>query len=202
MTGPRIVPLSRPYPSRDGAPVLDRVDLAVFTERYFARCMACTFCGDDCCSYGVDVEAHGRLLAHADGLEAFVGIPRARWFTGEWREDPEVPGGLNTRTAVVDGRCVFLNRAGRGCLLHAFALERGLDYHDVKPMISSLFPVTFDAGLLRPSFEVQERSLVCGGEGPTLYAAARGELAHYFGEGLVAELDALAPRPLPLATAG
>jgi hypothetical protein len=35
---------------------------------------------------------------------------------------------------------------------------------------------------------------VCGGAGPTAYEMARGELAHYFGDDLVRELDLHAAR--------
>jgi hypothetical protein len=76
-------------------------------------------------------------------------------------------------------------------MLHAFALERGLDYHEVKPMVSALFPVTFADGVLMASEEVEDGTLVCLDEGPTLYRGARAELLFYFGEALVAELDAL-----------
>jgi hypothetical protein len=185
--------LQRPHRSRDGAPTVDRVDSRIFQARYFTHCMQCTFCHDRCCSYGVDVDAenHARLLAVADQLEPWVGVPRAAWFTDQWVEDPEFPGGRYTRTRVAGGRCVFLNRRGRGCLIHAFALSRGVDYHELKPLVSTLYPVTFDEGLLHPSTEVGERDLVCLDQGPTLYRGVREELLHYFGPALVAELDAL-----------
>ena len=76
-------------------------------------------------------------------------------------------------------------------MLHSFALERGLDYHELKPMVSSLFPVTFDWGLLHPSNEIEDRSLQCVDDGPTLYQGVRGEIEWYFGVELVRELDAL-----------
>jgi hypothetical protein len=108
--------------------------------------------------------------------------------------DADFPGGAATRTAVVDGRCVFRKRNARGCALHGFALERGEDYHAIKPMVSALFPVTFGGGTLLCSEELVEGSLVCGGEGPTAYEMARGELRYYFGDAFVAELDLLAER--------
>ena len=58
-------------------------------------------------------------------------------------------------------------------------------------MVTVLFPLTFEHGLLEPSGEVVDGSLVCASDGPTVYAGARNELLYYFGEGLVAELDAL-----------
>ena len=188
-----IHPLSRPYASRWGAPVVDRVDPAIFRKRYFVQCMQCTYCFDSCCQYGVDVDVTNvaRLEAVADDLEAYTGVPRDRWFTGEWTADAEMPGGKNTRTRVEGGACVFRNRAGRGCMIHSFALARGRDYHELKPMVSILFPITFDYGLLHPSNEIEDRSLQCIDDGPSLYRGVRDEIAWYFGDALVSELDAL-----------
>jgi hypothetical protein len=142
----------------------------------------------------VDVAAveRDRILAHADLLEPIVGLPRERWFQSVVVQDDDFPGAAATRTEVVNGACVFLRRDARGCALHAFALDRGEDYHAIKPMVSALFPVTFGGGALLCSEELADGSLVCGGEGPTAYEMARGELGYYFGERLVAELDMLA----------
>jgi hypothetical protein len=129
--------------------------------------------------------------AVAPELAAFTGVAREDWFTGEWTDDPEQPGGRHTRTKVKDGLCVFKSRAGRGCTIHSFALATGRDYHDLKPMVAILFPVTFDYGLLHPSNEIEDGSLQCYGDGPTLYQGVRDEIAHYFGEDLVRELDAM-----------
>ena len=126
-----IVPLSRPYPSRYGAPVLDRVDPRIFALTYFTNCMGCGFCGDSCCQYGADIEIPRlrALEAIRPELEAYLGVPRAEWFRDAEDDlgiiaEPEYPGGEYTRTAVVDlpeGRsphnqeaCVFLDPVGRG----------------------------------------------------------------------------------------
>ena len=58
-------------------------------------------------------------------------------------------------------------------------------------MVCSLFPVTFDGGLLHPSNEIEDRSLQCIDDGPTLYKGVRSEIECYFGADLVAELDGL-----------
>ncbi|MSP61792.1 MAG: hypothetical protein EXR72_15950 [Myxococcales bacterium] len=188
-----IVDLLRRHACIRGGPSLARVDTAIFHRRYFTHCMECNFCDDWCCSHGVDVDVENvaRILARADAVERFTGTSRDQWFVPGWTVDPEFPGGRHTRTRVVDGRCVFLRRNGRGCMLHDFSLEAGLDYHDVKPMVSALFPVTFDDGLLHPSEEVDENLLVCLDAGPTLYQGTRDELLHYFGPALTEELDAL-----------
>ena len=174
--------------------MIHQVDTGIFHRRYFGHCMSCGHCGDSCCQHGVDVSVveRDRILAHADELEPLVGSPRERWFTPTIVRDADFPGGASTRTTVVDGGCVFLQRDARGCVLHALALRRGEDYHAVKPMVSTLFPVTFGEGTLFCSEELVDSTLVCAGEGPTAYEMARGELAYYFGAALVAELDALA----------
>jgi len=172
------------------------VDDAIFTRRYFGHCMSCGFCGDWCCSHGVDVSVRerDRILSRADEIEPLVRVPRERWFAEHVSEDADFPGGRSTRTAVESGACVFLRRTGRGCTLHALALSAAEDYHDIKPMVSSLFPVTFGGGALVCSEELADGTLVCGGDGPTAYEMARVELRHYFGDAFINELDALAGR--------
>jgi hypothetical protein len=176
-----------------GGPVLSAVDPAIFRLRYFTHCLACHFCGDACCEYGVDID-----LGNAERLKALprdfhdrIGVPAEDWFTDTVIADPEFPGGAQLRTRVRDGACVFRNRAGRGCAIHAYCLEKGLDYHRFKPMVSVLFPVTFEAGVLTASGEAADGSLICSGDGPSLYDGARDELGYYFGDGLIAELDQL-----------
>jgi len=191
--------LSRDYPSRFGAPVISRVDRAIFRLRYFTHCMQCGFCADACCFHGVDVDVANaeRILAHAPALERHVGRPAREWFTGQVERDAEFPGGAYTRTQVRDGACVFLSRRGgdRGCQLHSYALRAGLDYHDLKPIVSALFPITFGGGVLHAADEVEDGSLVCAGAGPTLYEGLRDELRYYFGLNFVEELDRLATLP-------
>ena len=172
------------------------MDDLIFTRRYFGHCLRCSFCGDACCTHGVDVSVveRDRILARAGDLEPLVQIGRAHWFVPALEEDSDFPGGFATRTAIVNGACVFLRRDGRGCLIHGALLARGEDYHLLKPMVSALFPVTFGDGALLCSDELHDASLVCAGEGPTAYAMARAELEFYFGAELVAELDAHASR--------
>ena len=174
--------------------MVHEVDPAIFRRRYFGHCLSCSFCNDGCCDHGVDVSLAERdsILARAGELEPRLGVPRRQWFTGTVTSDEDFPGGASTRTAVLNGSCVFRLKGARGCALHAFALERDEDYHAIKPMVSSLFPVTFGGGALLCSEELTDESLVCAGEGPTAYEMARTELRHYFGDALVVELDALA----------
>ncbi|MGA2447180.1 MAG: hypothetical protein ABTD50_00735 [Polyangiaceae bacterium] len=187
-----IHPLSRAYACRWQAPVVDRVDTAIFVRRYFTHCMECAFCHDSCCQYGADIDGNNvaRLDAVSSDLERYTGVSPDRRFTGEWNDDIEFPGGRQTRTRVEGGACVFRSLTARGCSIHSFAIARGIDYHELKPIVCILFPVTFDYGLLHCSNEVEDRSLQCYGEGPTVYEGVRSEIEWYFGADLVCELDA------------
>jgi Fe-S-cluster containining protein len=171
---------------------LDQVDSAIFNLRYFGHCLDCTFCQDGCCQHGCDVNLNerDRILAEAEAIEPTARAPRDRWFGEEVREDPDYETGRFVRTQRVDGACVFLRRDGRGCGLHSFAISAGRDYHQLKPKVCWLFPITWDRGVLRPSYDITD-DLVCRNQGPILYDMVRDELAVAFGAGLVAELDRL-----------
>lgn len=183
--------LSRKYVCRLGRPWINQIDVRIFRLTYFGACMQCNFCNDMCCDSGVDVDVENvaRLKRHARKLARLVSVPEQEWLHDKLIRTRDYPGGAYTRTRVADGYCVFLNRAGRGCLLHQYALEQGIDYHDIKPMICSIFPLTFGDGLLLPAEEVTEPNLACLGPGQTLYEAVRDDLAYYFGPEFIAEVD-------------
>lgn len=183
--------LCRVYTGKLEAPPLSAVDTTIFTARYFRHCMQCTFCGDDCCSRGVyvDVPTVERLLEHATGLQRHVGRPPEEWFLPEWIDDLTAAGGRYTRTRVVDGRCVFLDRRNRGCQIHRYALEAGLDHHRLKPFYSVMYPLTVIDGVLAPGEDIPPGDFICSGHQDSLYAGIRSDVGYYYGAGLLAELD-------------
>lgn len=188
-----ILYLKRPYPSRYGMPVLSSVRTDIFLTPYFSKCLQCDFCNDWCCSFGVDVEKriYQNIMTHAAGLAPMIELSPEEWFEPEVEEDEGMPGGLVYRTVAHQGACVFLGRNTRGCLLHSYALKIGMDYHDLKPMVSALFPLSFDDKTLFPADEVTDQELVCTGQGESLYRGVRHELQYYFGTSFVEELDQL-----------
>jgi len=191
-----MIALSRDYPSVFGHPVIRSVDPAIFGYRYFTHCMSCGFCKDQCCSYGVDIDVENiaRIEALGRDFDVFVGVPRSKWFTRQRWSDPEFPGGAQARTRVKDGACVFLDRKKRGCKIHAYCIEKSIDYHTLKPLVSILFPLTFEGGALVASGELEDKSLICAGRGPSAYDGVRGELVYYFGQDFVNEVDAIRSR--------
>jgi hypothetical protein len=197
-----VVRLAHDYTCVQGAPVIHSVDTEIFSLRYYTRCMECGFCNDHCCTYGVDVDLGNvmRIAALGEDFSSRIAAPRTRWFTDDVVDDAEFPTGRYVRTQAADGHCVFKTQGGRGCAIHAYALEKGIDYHELKPLVSTLFPATFEYGVLVPSSEVVDGSLKCSGNGSTIYEGVRPELLHYFGGAFVAELDALS-RGLDLTAA-
>jgi hypothetical protein len=63
-------------------------------------------------------------------------------------------------------------------------------------MLSSLFPVTAEAGLLRPAAEARDESLACLNGGLPLYRGARSDLQYYYGDALLRELGKLENRDI------
>lgn len=188
-----ITSLSRTFVARYGAPAIQHVDLTIFRKRYFTHCLSCGFCADSCCSYGVDVDLlHvDKWRDHADAIEAYTGVAPDRWFQGEVIEDEEMPGGGAVRTGVEGGACVFLDRRDRGCTIHKFCDDVGYDYHDFKSIVDCLFPLVVSDQTLCPADEVDDGTLACVNQGPTLYRGLRGELEYYFGAECVEVLDDL-----------
>jgi len=137
-----------------------RCDLTWLTSRW--TCIFGRGCGGisehmpdgGCCTLGAhfsDKDDRKRVLAWADKLTAqdwqFKSVGDAK---GVVMKDPE--GSKQTR--VVDGACIFLNRAGfdgpQGCALHALALREGLSPVQTKPDVCWQLPI-------RRTFEEVER---------------------------------------------
>ncbi len=189
-----VIKLKKSYSSIHGLPVIHSVDTDIFDLTYFMKCMECTFCKDQCCEWGADIDMQNvnRILKYEKELEDFTGIKSSKWFDrSEPKWDHEYPGGDYIRTTYDEEKdyCIFLDHKSRGCMLHSFALNKGMDYHEVKPFFCSMFPVTYFEGVLLTPEEIDEKLTACLGEGPSLYRGSRNEIGHYFGEEIVSELD-------------
>ena len=139
------------------ADVLFRCDLTWLTSRW--ACIYGQGCAgiyadrpdDGCCTLGAhfsDADDERRVAGWAARLTpATWQYARKRWT----EKDDE--GARKTR--VVDGACVFLNRAGfaggEGCALHAQALREGVHYVESKPDVCWQLP-------LRRTYRTVERT--------------------------------------------
>jgi hypothetical protein len=199
-------------------PRFRRVDPEIFLRRIVADCMAhrCRMHEEDrelldaCCQHGADVDTgeRDRILEHAAQIRALL-RPEARtvpWFDGEETVDPDFPSGRLVRTHLFRGGCVFLAHDGRGCAIHRASIERGWDFHGVKPHVCRLFPLSYDSQSILVSDDYPEYSCAHLPSAPTLYRNGRSTLAAIFGDDLIRALDVaeatvhgdLTPPPRPL----
>ncbi len=97
---------------------------------------------DGCCTLGAhfsDKADEKRVLAHAKKLR-----PEEWQFHGTKKLTEKDEDGAR-KTRVVDGGCVFLNRAdhpgGPGCALHGYALRIGVHFLETKPDVCWQLPI-------------------------------------------------------------
>jgi hypothetical protein len=177
---------------------------------------------DGCCSLGAhfsDDDDEKRVATHAARLTPadwqFHGLGTGA--DGYWAEENE-DGERQTR--VVDGACVFSNRAGfaggQGCALHALALREGREPLETKPDVCWQLPIrrTFDwvdrpdeSQILVVSITEYDRrgwgpgghdlhwwctsAASAHGAGEPVYASYRAELTELMGAAAYAELVSL-----------
>jgi Fe-S-cluster containining protein len=158
---------------------VNEMDKAIFTKKFPADCLRRNSCHDICCTYGCQVDAAeiDKILLYKRKLELILGIPAEEWFSDKVDYDGDYPSGQCVRTRVYDGKCVFHNRRDRGCTLHQLAIEEGVDQHELKPMVCSLFPVTWNNGCLFVSEYLEE--LPCANQGVSVFEAQKDELHFY-----------------------
>ncbi|HVV85046.1 MAG TPA: hypothetical protein VHE35_18405 [Kofleriaceae bacterium] len=201
-------------------PRFRRAQRDIFLRRVVADCMhhQCVMVADEgvplatprplleaCCQYGADVDLTERdaILGHADQLRALLtpGAREAPWFTTEVQEDPDYPSGRHVRTATYQGGCVFLSHDRRGCAIHRAALEGGWDFHQVKPHICRLFPLSYEDDAFCLSDDYVDYDCADRPGAPSVYRVARETIAAVFGDALVAALDAAEAAVLASAAA-
>jgi hypothetical protein len=102
--------------------------------------------GHGCCSIGADLDGDDearRISALADTLE-----PSRFEYHATAAEGGVFSDSTRSSTRVVDGACIFLNRAGfvggAGCALHLSALDSGESPIDFKPSVCWQLPVKVD----------------------------------------------------------
>lgn len=186
-----IISLGKEYVSDTMA--ISFVHRDIFLKKYFARCLECNFCHDWCCSFGADIDVQNveRIQQRKEEILPFVRPPEGAWFETEYAYYEEYDGNQYTRIKTQGPRCVFISKDQRGCGLHRYAISKKMDYHEIKPLVCILFPLSFGEGILSLAPELDDNSLVCSGAGDSAYQSLRNELEHYFGRECVEELDGI-----------
>jgi hypothetical protein len=186
-----IIKLSHDYASCNGKPIIKYVDDTIFTQHAFCslNCMNDN-CDDWCCHRGEDVSKNeiNQIMKYEKQLQPFLAVSLKDCFGDNFTDDDEdYPDGGYTRIKAINNKCVFLQ--DKGCLLHKIALENNVDFHEIKPMPGSLFPISFNFGLLQPSHEIVWNLDDCVDFGKTIYQSAINDIKYYFGQEFINELD-------------
>jgi Fe-S-cluster containining protein len=191
-----IISMSKEYVS--GNMAISFVHRDIFLKKYFARCLECNFCHDWCCSFGADIDIQNveRIQHRKEEILPFIRTSEVEWFDAEYAYYEEYAGNQYTRINPQGPRCVFISKDQRGCGLHRYAISMQMDYHEIKPLVCILFPLSFEEGILLVAPELDDDSLVCSGAGHSAYQSLRNELEHYFGGELVEELDRIEKKVL------
>jgi Fe-S-cluster containining protein len=189
-------------------PRFRHVEPGVFTRRVVADCMShrCTLVAshreklDACCQYGVDVTESERanIERRAPEIRALLRVD-GPWFGTDIELDPDT--GPLVRTRVVNDGCIFLAHDRRGCAIHRASIENDWDYRGTKPHVCRLFPLTYTHDAIVISDDYVDYSCAYDASAPTLYRVARDALADIFGPELVAAMDAVEAKRLPVVTA-
>ncbi|MDQ2691566.1 MAG: DUF3109 family protein [Chloroflexota bacterium] len=193
---PDLIPLGQEYLHENLA--ISFVHRDIFLKNYFARCLECSFCHDWCCSFGADIDIQNveKIQQQRDEIMPFIRPWEVEWFERDYSYYEEYAGNQFTRINPQGPRCVFISKDQRGCGLHRYAFSRQMDYHEIKPLVCILFPLSFSEGVLCLAQELDDDSLVCAGAGSSAYRSLRNELEYYFGRDCVEEMDAIESRVL------
>jgi len=175
-----------------------RVAPGLLQARFAAGCDT-RLCTAACCRSGVwlDPRERDRILAHAGVVRRAMDPdqptdPRL-WFSRRVAADADFPSGRAVHTRVRNGRCVFLNGAGRCVLQKASAGRGGLQ---LKPFFCSAFPLTVDDGVLTLDDAKCRAGQPCcaptAGGPLTVFETCRAELRHVLGAAGVRRLRRIA----------
>ena len=181
-----IIELNKEYSSCFKQPIINKIDTNIFIYKYYGDCFECDFCKDKCCNFGVDIDSFNAERLLISDLD--INVPKDKWFTNIFKHDIDFPNNSFTRTQTINNKCVFKDN-NRGCLIHKYCIENNIDFHILKPIVSCLFPITFNNGLLYPSEEFINNEFICSGNKKSLYQGVRNDLKYYFGNEFIEILD-------------
>ena len=154
---------------------------------------------DACCQYGVDVDLfeRDRILLHSDEIRPILDSsfqdPKLWFDDSEPEEDDLFPSGVVVRTAVAgeeeSSGCVFLQHDQRGCALHLAAAHHGWDPGWIKPVVCTLYPLSFDSAGICLSDDFRRYSCAYGAGPESVYQVMRQTIATVFGAEVARLLD-------------
>jgi hypothetical protein len=173
-----------------------QIDPELFTNGYAAGDGPCA-CDATCCSAGayIDLSERERLLAHAELIKAHLDetqtLDEQLWFESEEKVDADYASGRCVGTAMINGKCAFLDKNGR-CTTQVAANAAGMHKWALKPLYCVLFPIEVIGGVVRFDRRMQDKRRCCSAASEfdvPVFVACRDELVHLLGADGFAELE-------------
>ncbi len=161
----------------------------LFERGYPKGAGPCT-CTSACCEEGVylDISERDRILQHTEMIRVSMDETQSKneadWFDGVVEEDSDFPSGKSVATNVVNGKCAFLDRAGR-CSIQVASVAAGMHRWALKPFFCILYPIDVSDGVVSFDELLQDEQSCCsvGEQFETpLFEACKDELTHLVGE--------------------
>jgi len=159
----------------------------LFTRGYCGEGGPCT-CSAACCEGGVyaDLQERDAILSHAALIrrhmdETQEGDER-KWFESEEYDDPDFNSGRCVGTAVIGGKCAFLDGKGR-CSIQVASTAEGLGRWALKPLYCVLYPLEISNAVVDYDPMLHGAHSCCTIGTPfdvPLFEACRAELEHLF----------------------
>ena len=178
MAGERLFKVKEYYISND-----------FFEKGYSADNSPCK-CTAACCEGGVwaDEKEYLAIMSKKNLIKLHMDetqtTDESMWFENDVKEDSDFPSGKCVGTAIVNGKCAFLDKLGR-CTIQRAAVESGEHKWAWKPTYCILFPVEISGNVIGfdPMLQGEEQCCTVNAVFETpLFVACKDELTHLLGE--------------------
>jgi hypothetical protein len=149
----------------------------------------CT-CTSTCCEDGVyaDITERDRILKNSDMIARHMDETQntdpSSWFDTVEEDDPDFASGRCVGTAVINGKCALLDRAGR-CSLQTAAMAEGMHRWAIKPLYCILYPIEVTDKTVGFDPLLQDEQVCCTVSNRfqiPVFEACRDELIRLLGE--------------------
>lgn len=161
-----------------------------FFERGYVKGNSPCNCSAHCCTGGVwtDVKEYEIIMSQKELIKQQMDETQTpddrQWFENEIADDSDFPSGKAIGTAVLNGKCAFLDKFGR-CSIQLAAVANGKHKWAWKPMYCILFPIEISDKVIGFDPMLQDEQQCCTisteFEIP-LFAACKEELTYLLGE--------------------
>jgi Protein of unknown function (DUF3109) len=155
-------------------------------------------CSSVCCQHGVyvDIGERDRAIAHKEIIKKFMDetqrLDEHEWFERDEEDDVDFVSGRCVSTRVVNGKCAFLDKAGR-CSMQMAGTMSGMHKWSLKPIFCILYPLEVSNNVISFDDMLNEEQQCCTIDNDfdmPLFEACKEELTYILGTDGYSELEA------------